>query len=984
MVIPWFLRPLRSASPRVSYAFALALAGCGSGQRPPVAGLVINEVVAKNEGVWVDEEGETDDYIELFNGSKERVHLGDYLLSDVSGNYPLPSLELAPGEVVLLWADGSPAQGTTHLPFKVDADGETLSLSHISGAALDSVDVPALLEHRSYQRIPDGGRTLVDCGWATPGRSNGTACGPSTSKVNLDDVTFAPYTWPAPWPAPAGPLVLSELGLHPAEFIEVRNISNATVALDGFEVRLAAHRVGSPWPGPDQGSRIAWPTAELEPGGYLQLPITEDDLDGINGDPNFEGVASVWNSSDATIADRVDFMAWPSGSYLAEYPIGSGRLRLCENATPGAPNAACSELQQRELADRERRLLTPADFHELAIGSEELGTESVKFIVDLQAPNEVTFLSASWDLHFLFIRETIDGLPAYDRCDPEGHSEFTQGWYDFSASEYFRVEGRRYLLGTLVRHAGTGLGTVEFAPGDLISGEQMQHAFFSVVARVPDPENWAIRPQMQSQVENVREVEGAVPIIGPNAPYRDVTFQPLSAAVSYGTLSYVTNEEFRSTTLGPHDIVVTDGVPLDIPLIGGIITEALQTPLSHVNVLSRARGTPNMALRDAHTDPRIAPFLGELVRFEVRGSDFTLELADAEEAVLFWEANEPTGVALTPRLDTSVRGVVDLASRSLDDVPVVGGKAAQMAQLGKVELCAGSVSIPPRAFAIPVVHSQEHFIASGAQALLAELEQNAEFRADSSVRDTGLAAVRQKILDHPLDAALHSEVFDAIRERWPDRSIRLRSSSNVEDLAGFNGAGLYLSRGLDVDEVEPSLADAIRDVWASLWRLRAYDERVYYNVDQDHIAMGVLVHPGFPSEKANGVAISRNVLDPTQANRYYFNTQVGEALVTNPAPGIVSEESSFESNGWVTAVYYSHSTFSPNERILSESESSELWCNLHAIHEHFRPLIDPENANPWFAMDIEFKLVGPNRDLVIKQARPYSYGTAAPEGWCDF
>ena len=50
-------------------------------------------------------------------------------------------------------------------------------------------------------------------------------------------------------------------------------------------------------------------------------------------------------------------------------------------------------------------------------------------------------------------------------------------------------------------------------------------------------------------------------------------------------------------------MLITDDVPNDVPLVGGLITEAFQTPLSHVSVLSRNRGTPNMALRDAREDP---------------------------------------------------------------------------------------------------------------------------------------------------------------------------------------------------------------------------------------------------------------------------------------------------------------------------------------------------------------------------------------------
>ena len=43
----------------------------------------------------------------------------------------------------------------------------------------------------------------------------------------------------------------------------------------------------------------------------------------------------------------------------------------------------------------------------------------------------------------------------------------------------------------------------------------------------------------------------------------------------------------------------TDDVPNDIPLVGGLITEAFQTPLAHVNVLSQNRGTPNAGLAGA-------------------------------------------------------------------------------------------------------------------------------------------------------------------------------------------------------------------------------------------------------------------------------------------------------------------------------------------------------------------------------------------------
>ena len=308
-----------------------------------------------------------------------------------------------------------------------------------------------------------------------------------------------------------------------------------------------------------------------------------------------------------------------------------------------------------------------------------------------------------------------------------------------------------------------------------------------------------------------------------------------------------------------------------------------------------------------------------------------------------------------------------------------------MAELERVPWCEGKPAIPPdRPFAIPVVHSLEQYAASGALALLAELRQYPAFNADPLVRDAGLARVRQLIVDYPMDRGLLAEVHQAIADRWSELPLRFRSSSNTEDLPGFSGAGLYTSEGLHVDEIPSGVENAIRTVWASLWERRGYDEREYSAVDQSVVAMAVLVHPAYKSERVNGVAISRDALQPTRADRYYVNSQVGEALVTNPAPGIESDQLTVELYRTPRVVYHGHSTFSPDAPVISEAEASVLVCNLFQIHQRFRPLLDPEQKNPWFAMDIEWKLMGPLRQLIIKQARQYSFGEETPTGWCDY
>ena len=39
----------------------------------------------------------------------------------------------------------------------------------------------------------------------------------------------------------------------------------------------------------------------------------------------------------------------------------------------------------------------------------------------------------------------------------------------------------------------------------------------------------------------------------------------------------------------------------------------------------------------------------------------------------------------------------------------------------------------------------------------------------------------------------------------------------------------------------------------------------------------------------------------------------------------------------------------------------------------FHLLLDPEAQDPWFAVEAEFKLLGDERRLLIKQARPHAF-----------
>jgi hypothetical protein len=271
------------------------------------------------------------------------------------------------------------------------------------------------------------------------------------------------------------PLALTELALRPARFIEVANTSRAAVDLTGWTLRLAPSGPGTSWPGPADGTAVAWPAgkASLAPGERVAVPISDMDVAAISAIQEFEGVATLFDAKGGA-GDRVDFMRLPDGASLARFPEGGNApgtaFALCTEATPGQPNATCTPPPGKPVVgDRLRRLTSTAEEDGLAEGGSEVDSQSVKFIVDMGAGDTVFFLgSRDWALHYTFIREKIYGQPHLDRCDPEESSLFNSGWVDFSQREYFKVEGRRFLLGTLVRYGGSGAQSIEFARGDAI------------------------------------------------------------------------------------------------------------------------------------------------------------------------------------------------------------------------------------------------------------------------------------------------------------------------------------------------------------------------------------------------------------------------------------------------------------------------------------------------------------------------------------
>lgn len=135
----------------------------GASQWPEVR---INEWMASNAGRVTDPaDGRSDDWIELFNPTAAPVSLTGWRLSDlvpVPTDFVFPAgYTLAAGGHLVAWCDEETAQSlppaSVHLPFKLAAEGETLTLTAPDGTVVDRIAFGPQVADISQGRTPDGG-----------------------------------------------------------------------------------------------------------------------------------------------------------------------------------------------------------------------------------------------------------------------------------------------------------------------------------------------------------------------------------------------------------------------------------------------------------------------------------------------------------------------------------------------------------------------------------------------------------------------------------------------------------------------------------------------------------------------------------------------------------------------------------------------------------------------------------------------------------
>ncbi|HWU86819.1 MAG TPA: PEP/pyruvate-binding domain-containing protein, partial [Kofleriaceae bacterium] len=222
-----------------------------------------------------------------------------------------------------------------------------------------------------------------------------------------------------------------------------------------------------------------------------------------------------------------------------------------------------------------------------------------------------------------------------------------------------------------------------------------------------------------------------------------------------------------------------------------------------------------------------------------------------------------------PQAKVEVPRFAMLTRMRAKDANIWGTKAANLGEIVTANLRGVNV---PEGFGVPIYYYAQHMKRNGLEVKVEALLREPRFKTDAVWRKQALEELREAIKAAPMDPVALDAIYKRVRVRLGGKGVFVRSSTNAEDLPGFNGAGLYDTVPNVVGK--KAIGEAIKVVWASVWTLRAVDEREAFGIDHRQVFGAVLIQVGVDATAA-GVLVTKNLYDPTDANSFTINAKWG-------------------------------------------------------------------------------------------------------------
>ncbi len=130
-----------------------------------VSGLVINEIMAANFSKVSDQDGEYDDWVELYNGGNTSINLEGFYLSDNENDltkWIFPNTVIQANDYKIIWCDTAGSSQTgLHTTYRLSADQEEVYLTDPSGVVVDAVHFVNMPTDVAYARVPNGNGIFI-------------------------------------------------------------------------------------------------------------------------------------------------------------------------------------------------------------------------------------------------------------------------------------------------------------------------------------------------------------------------------------------------------------------------------------------------------------------------------------------------------------------------------------------------------------------------------------------------------------------------------------------------------------------------------------------------------------------------------------------------------------------------------------------------------------------------------------------------------